>query len=138
MNFPLRHKFSIKITYFSQKTFRISIRARYTTLCDKVCHWLVTGRWFSLGPLVSSTYKTDRYNITEILLTVALNTIGHRTIKQTPMRGVLDTTLCDKVCQWLAAVIIWLSVKICVFIKDWKLIYSELFILKRKSMDNFS
>jgi hypothetical protein len=27
-------------------------------------------------------------------------------------------------------VIIWLIVRICVFIKDWKLIYSELFILK--------
>jgi hypothetical protein len=25
---------------------RISIRARCTTLCDKVCQWLVTGQWF--------------------------------------------------------------------------------------------
>ena len=33
-------------------------------------------------------------------------------------------------------VVIWLIVRICVFIKDWKLIYSELFILKRKSMEN--
>jgi hypothetical protein len=32
--------------------------------------------------------------------------------------------------------IIWLIVRICVFIKDWKLIYSELFILNRKSMGN--
>ena len=30
-----------------------------TTLCDKVCQWLVTGQWFSPGPLVSSTNKTD-------------------------------------------------------------------------------
>jgi hypothetical protein len=34
-------------------------------------------------------------------------------------------------------VIIWLIIRICVFIKDWKLIYSELFILKRKSMENW-
>ena len=34
-------------------------------------------------------------------------------------------------------VMIWLIVRICVFIKDWKLIYSELFILKRKSMENW-
>ena len=34
-------------------------------------------------------------------------------------------------------VIIWLIVRIYVFIKDWKLIYSELFILKRKSMENW-
>jgi hypothetical protein len=33
------------------------------------------GRWFSLGTLVSSTNKTDRHDITEMLLKVALNTI---------------------------------------------------------------
>ena len=54
---------------------RISIRARCTTLYDKVCQWLATGRWFSLGPPVSSTNKTDCHNITEILLKVALNTV---------------------------------------------------------------
>jgi hypothetical protein len=51
---------------------RISIRARCTTLCDKVCQLLATGQRFSP---VSSTNKTDRHNITEILLKVALNTI---------------------------------------------------------------
>ena len=34
-------------------------------------------------------------------------------------------------------VIIWLIVRICMFIKDWKFIYSEWFILKRKSMENW-
>ena len=52
----------------------ISIRARCTTLCNKVCQWLATGRWFSPGPPVSSTNKTDYHDITEILLKVALNT----------------------------------------------------------------
>jgi hypothetical protein len=52
---------------------RISIRARCTTLCDKVCQWLATVLWFSPGPPVSSTNKIDRHNITEILLKVALN-----------------------------------------------------------------
>jgi len=46
-----------------------------TTLRDKVCKWLATGRWFSLGTPVSSTNKTDRHDMTEILLKVALNTI---------------------------------------------------------------
>jgi hypothetical protein len=54
---------------------RISIRARCTTLCDKVCQWLATVLWFSAGPPVSSTNKSDRRDITEILLKVALNTI---------------------------------------------------------------
>jgi hypothetical protein len=49
-------------------------QGRCTTLCDKVCQWLATGLWFSPGPPVSSTNKTDCHNITEILLKVALNT----------------------------------------------------------------
>ena len=54
---------------------RISIRARCTTLCNKVCQLLAAGLWFSPGSPVSSTNKTDRHDITEILLKVALNTI---------------------------------------------------------------
>jgi hypothetical protein len=54
---------------------RISIMAKCTTLCDKVCQWLPTGRWFSPGPPVSSTNKTDLHDITEIFLKVALSTI---------------------------------------------------------------
>ena len=46
------------------------------TLCDKASQWLTTGQWFSPGTPVSSTNKTDRHNITEILLKVALNTIN--------------------------------------------------------------
>jgi hypothetical protein len=52
------------------------VRIPLTKLCDKVCQWLATGRWFSLGTLVSSTKKTDHHDITEILLKVALNTIN--------------------------------------------------------------
>ena len=53
---------------------RISIRARSTTLCAKVCQWPATGRWFSPGPPVSSTNKTYRHDTTEIFLNVALKT----------------------------------------------------------------
>jgi hypothetical protein len=35
----------------------------------------MTGRWFSPNTLVSSNNKTERQDITEILLKVALNTI---------------------------------------------------------------
>ena len=45
-----------------------------TTLCDKVCLWLAAGQWFSLGILVSSTNITDCYNLTEMMLKMALNT----------------------------------------------------------------
>jgi hypothetical protein len=48
----------------------------------KGCQSLATGRWFSPGPPVSSTNKTDRHDIPEILLKVALNT------KQTNKRHI--------------------------------------------------
>jgi len=47
-----------------------------TALCDKVCQWLAAGRWFSPGTPVSSTNKSDRHDITEIWLKVALITIA--------------------------------------------------------------
>ena len=46
-----------------------------STLCDEVFQRLPAGWWFSLGPPSSSTNKTDRPDITEILLKVALNTV---------------------------------------------------------------
>jgi hypothetical protein len=55
-----------------------------TTLCDKICHWLATCQWFSL---VSSTNKTDRYDIAEILMKVGLNTIT-LTLTQTSVQNL--------------------------------------------------
>jgi hypothetical protein len=41
-----------------------------TTLCVKVCQWPTVGRWFSPSTPDSSTNKSDRHDITEILLKV--------------------------------------------------------------------
>jgi hypothetical protein len=60
----------------------------FLALCDKVCQWLATGWWFSLGTPISSTNKTDCHDITEILLKVALNTI-----KQTKSFYISNRTL---------------------------------------------
>jgi hypothetical protein len=46
-----------------------------TALCDK-SQQLATGRWFSPSTPVSSTNKTNRHDIIEILLKVALSTIN--------------------------------------------------------------
>jgi len=45
------------------------------------CQCVATGRWFSPGTRVSSTNKTDRHDITEILLKVTLNTINQAKLK---------------------------------------------------------
>jgi len=62
---------------------RISIKARCTTLCNKDCQRLATGRWFSPAPP-----PTKLTAITEILLKVALNTI-----KQTLIVGRITNSL---------------------------------------------
>jgi hypothetical protein len=51
------------------------------TLCDKVCQWLAASRWFSPCLLVSSTNKTDRQEITKILVKVVFNTIKQKQTK---------------------------------------------------------
>jgi hypothetical protein len=55
---------------------RIPIMARCTwsnNMWYKICQWLAAGLWFSLCTPASFTNKTDRHDITEILLKVALN-----------------------------------------------------------------
>ena len=47
---------------------------RLATASDKVYQLLAHGQWFSPGTPASSTTKTDRHDIAEILLKVALNT----------------------------------------------------------------
>jgi hypothetical protein len=45
---------------------------RLAVASDKVYQFLAHGRWFSPGTLASSTTKTGRHDIAEILLKVAL------------------------------------------------------------------
>jgi hypothetical protein len=54
---------------------------RCTTLCDKVYQWLATGRWFSPGPPVSSTNKSDCHDITKNIVESGIK--HHQTNKQT-------------------------------------------------------
>ena len=57
---------------------------RLAVTSDKVYQLLVHGRWFSPGTPASSTTKTGRHGIAEILPKVALNTIN-QIIKSTNM-----------------------------------------------------
>ena len=49
---------------------------RLAAASDQVYQLLAHGWWFSLGTTASSTTKTGRHDIAEILLKVALNTIN--------------------------------------------------------------
>ena len=53
---------------------------RLAATSDKVYQLLAHSRWFSPGTPASSTTKTDRHDIAEILLKVALNTINQSTL----------------------------------------------------------
>ena len=48
-----------------------------------------TGRWFSPGIPVSSTKKTDRHDIAEILLKVALSTVTPTPILNLDIQGTM-------------------------------------------------
>jgi hypothetical protein len=62
---------------------------------DQVYQLLAHGRWFSPGTPASSTTKTGRHEIAEILLKVALNTKNQNQIELTTLmvKGT-DCTMC--------------------------------------------
>ena len=64
-----------------------------TTLCDKICQWLATGWCFFPGIPVSSSNKTDRPDITEIVMKVALNPLYIYIATCINVFKVLDITL---------------------------------------------
>ena len=76
MHIPLSFKVEEIIQYFVFWT-RSWQDVLGTTSCDKVCHWLTAGLWFSPDTPVFSTNNTDHHDIrvTEIFLKVALHTI---------------------------------------------------------------
>jgi hypothetical protein len=53
---------------------------RLATTSDKVYQLLAHGRWFSQGTPASSTTKTGRHDIAEILMKVVLNTIKSKSL----------------------------------------------------------
>jgi len=57
---------------------------RIAAASDKVYQFLAYGRWFSPGTPGSSTTKTGRHDIAEILLKVALNIINQSINLDTP------------------------------------------------------
>jgi hypothetical protein len=55
---------------------------RLSDASEKVYQLLANGRWFSPGFPTSSTTKTGRHDIAEILLKVALNTINRKCVSE--------------------------------------------------------
>ena len=71
------------------------------TLCEKVCQWLAIGRWLSSGAPVSSTNKTNRHDITQILFKVALSTVNHTKTMNYIVSENRVTFLINCTCIWL-------------------------------------
>ena len=64
----IRRGFGPSFVYYKKGCIRLAAAS------DKVYQLLVQGRWFSPGTPDTSTTKTGRHDIAEILLKVALNT----------------------------------------------------------------
>jgi hypothetical protein len=67
---PIRHGFAPCFVNYKKGFTRLA------AVSDKVYQLLAHDWWFSLGTLASSTTKTGRHDIAEILLKVVLNTIN--------------------------------------------------------------
>ena len=67
---PIRRGFAPVFVNYKKGCTRLAVAS------DKVYQLLVHGRWFSPVTPVSSTTKTGRHDIVEILLKVALNKIN--------------------------------------------------------------
>jgi hypothetical protein len=67
---PIRHGFAPSFVNYKKECTRL------TAASDKVYQLLAHGQWFSPGTPSSSTTKTGRHDIAEILLKVALCTIN--------------------------------------------------------------
>jgi hypothetical protein len=87
---PIRRGFALGFVNYKKGCTRLAAAS------DKVYQLLAHGRWFSLGTPASSTTKTGRHYIAEILLKVALNTINQ--IKSNCVRLL---TFLHKAMQWL-------------------------------------
>ena len=85
--------FALQVTMQSVPITTEVVSLIYTTLCDKVCQLLATGQWFFPGTPVSSTNNTDRHDIAEILLKVALNTITQNPQIRLKMYPVIYSTM---------------------------------------------
>jgi hypothetical protein len=67
---PIRRGFAIGFVNYKKECTRLAAAS------DKVYQILAYGQWFSQGTPASSTTKTGRHDIAEILLKVALNKIN--------------------------------------------------------------
>jgi hypothetical protein len=82
----MRRGFAPSFVYYKEGCTRVA------TASNKAYQLLAYGRWFSPGTPASSTTKTGRHDIAEILLKVALK---HKKIKSNPLtrRRIYDSTI---------------------------------------------
>ena len=67
---------------------RVSFSARCTTLCDKVCQWLATGKWFSPDPLKQNK-QTIKINIPSQAFEAKALSIDFRALKSLTWKNKL-------------------------------------------------
>ena len=78
---PIRRGFASAFVNYKKGCIRLAAAS------DKVYQLLAHDRWFSLGTPASSTTKTGRHDIAEILLKVVLNTKNQKSFNQSENIG---------------------------------------------------
>jgi hypothetical protein len=106
----------------------------YTTLCNKVCQWLVSGLWFSPLTTIFSTNKTEFHDITEILLNILILTrpVIHWICSLKP------NTVLSIILDSLVWILLKNIMKYCYFWGIWvEKLYNMIFIKIRHQIDHF-
>ena len=83
-----------------------------TAASDKVYQLPAHGRWFSPGTPASSTTKTGRHDIAEILLKVALNTKNQSKSTNTLCKSVRFRSLFESICTPNTIGVIFLTINL--------------------------
>ena len=89
---------------------------RLTTASDKVYQLLAHGQWFSPGTPASSTTKTGRHDIAEILLKVALNTINQIKSLYVCIHASSFIRMCHSICCHISVHFVYDVMYLCCFI----------------------
>ena len=115
----------------SPLTLWVRIPLRRDILDTTLCQWLAASQWFSPGTPVSSTFKADRHDITEILLKVALSTI---TLPPCNKRVVINSN------GWLYQTIATNMLDCCIMrnLTNYKSIIPGFIVIKLQSMSVYS
>ena len=134
LNYPATHTSLLPIRRGFAPCFVNYNKTRLAAASDKVYRLLAHGRWLSPGTPASSTTKTVRHDIAEILLKVALST--KKSINQSINLIIEDPTVTVKCRTAIKSLFLYINF-VCLCKVRWSLMFIYIHILSYKLTEIF-